>query len=66
MGLTAIILGALAVIAVALGVLDILEIPSESLISTKLNWMFWMNAAIVLTLGAIAFLLARGKSYPED
>lgn len=66
MGLTAIILGALGVIATVLGVLNILEIPSEPLISPKFTWAFWMYAAIILILGAIAFLLARNKSYPED
>ena len=66
MGLTAAILGALGAIAAALGVLDILELSSEPIISDKLNWMFWMYAAIILILGCIAFLLGRKQNYPED
>jgi membrane associated rhomboid family serine protease len=65
MGLTAAILGALGAIAAVLGVLDILEVTSEPLISDKLNWMFWMYAAIILILGAIAFLLGRKQNYEE-
>ena len=65
MGLTAVILGALGGIAAVLGVLDILEVTSEPLISDKLNWMFWMYAAIILILGAIAFLLGRKPNYEE-
>ena len=66
MGITAAFLGALGVIAAALGVLEILDVFSEPLISYKLTWEFWMYAAIILILGAIAFLLGRGQSYPED
>jgi len=65
MGLTAAILGALGAIAAALGVINILEVSSEPILSDKLNWMFWMYAAIILILGAIAFLLGRGKKYED-
>ncbi|OGO00952.1 MAG: hypothetical protein A2Y58_02285 [Chloroflexi bacterium RBG_13_51_52] len=65
MGLTAAILGALGAIAAALGVLNILEVTSEPILSDKLNWMFWMYAAIVLILGAIAFLLGRKQNYED-
>jgi predicted membrane-bound dolichyl-phosphate-mannose-protein mannosyltransferase len=65
MGLTAAILGGLGVIATVLGVLDILQVTSEPLISDKLNWMFWMYAAIILILGAIAFLLGRKQNYED-
>jgi hypothetical protein len=65
MGLTAAILGALGVIAAALGVLDILDVFSEPLISYKLTWEFWMYAAIILILGAIAFLLGRKQNYED-
>jgi hypothetical protein len=66
MGLTAAILGALGGIAAVLGVLDILEVTSDRLIHDNLTWVFWMYAAIILILGAIACLLARKQSYPED
>jgi hypothetical protein len=65
MGLTALVLGVLGGIAAVLGVLDILEVTSEPLISDKLNWMFWMYAAIILILGAIAFLLGRKQNYED-
>lgn len=66
MGLTAAILGALGAIAAVLGVLSILGLPSDPIISGKLTWVFWMYAAIILILGAIAFLLGRKQNYPED
>ena len=66
MGITAAILGALGAIAAALGVLDILELSEERLFHQNLDWTFWMFAAMVLILGCIACLLARGKSYSED
>ncbi len=65
MGLIAAILGALGAIAAALGVVDILEVTSGSIVSDKLNWTFWMYAAIILILGAIAFLLGRSKHYED-
>jgi hypothetical protein len=66
MGLTAAILGALGGIAAVLGVLEILEVTSEPIIHENLSWIFWMYAAIILILGAIAFLLGRRQNYPED
>ena len=66
MGITAVILGALGAIAAAFGVIDILELSEERLFHENLDWTFWMFAAMILLLGCIAFLLARGKSYPED
>ena len=65
MGLTALILGALGGIAAVLGVLEVLEVSSEPLISDKLNWIFWMYAAIILILGSIAFLLGRKQNYED-
>ena len=65
MGLTALILGILGGIAAVLGVLNILEIPSDPLISDKLTWVFWMYASGVLLLGAIAFLLGRKQNYED-
>jgi len=65
MGLTAVILGALSGIAAVLSVLNVLEVTSEPILSDKLNWVFWMYAAIVLLLGAIAFLLGRKQQYEE-
>lgn len=59
MGLTAAILGALGAIAAALGVINILEVLTDPIISDKLNWVFWMYISIILILGAIAFLLGR-------
>ncbi|OGN96864.1 MAG: hypothetical protein A2Y89_01480 [Chloroflexi bacterium RBG_13_51_18] len=65
MGLTAAILGALGGIATVLGVLNILEVTSDPILSDKLTWPFWMYAAIVLLLGAIAFLLGRKQNYED-
>jgi hypothetical protein len=65
MGLTALVLGVLGGIAAILGVLNILQIPSDPLISAKLTWPFWMYAAIILILGAIAFLLGRKQNYED-
>lgn len=65
MGITAVILGALGGIAAVLGVLEILDVFSEPLISYKLTWEFWMFAAMILILGAIAFLLGRKPNYED-
>ena len=65
MGLTAAILGALGAIAAALGVLNILEVTTDPILSDKLNWMFWMYAAIILLLGAIACLLGRKQNLSD-
>jgi hypothetical protein len=66
MALTAWILVALGVISAALGVVNILGVLSEPIISAKLTWTFWMYGAIILLLAGIAFLLGRGnKNYEE-
>ncbi|MBN1160383.1 MAG: hypothetical protein JXA17_00325 [Dehalococcoidales bacterium] len=65
MGITAVILGTLGGIAAVLGVLEILDVFSEPLISYKLTWEFWMFAAMILILGAIAFLLGRKQNYED-
>lgn len=65
MGIIAWCLAALGAISAALGVINILEVSPEPIISEKLTWPFWMYLAIVLFLAAIAFLLGRGKSYEE-
>lgn len=59
MGLTAAIIGAIAIITTALGVLTILGIPSDPILSAKLTWNFWFGASVILLLGCIALILGR-------
>jgi hypothetical protein len=65
MGITAAIIAALGAISAALGVVNILELSSEPILSEKLTWLFWMYLAIVLLLGSIACLLGRKQNYDE-
>jgi hypothetical protein len=62
MGITAAIIGALAVITTALGVLDILEITTTPILSDKLTWTFWFACSALLLLGSIAISVSRKNS----
>jgi hypothetical protein len=66
MGLTAVIIAAVGCISAILGVLNILEIPSEPIFSDKLNWMFWLMLSAILLLISIVFLLGRKPGGYED
>jgi hypothetical protein len=62
MGIFAIVLAFLSIICAALGLVNVLEISAEPLISVKLTWTFWMALAGFLMLGTIACLLiGNGK-----
>jgi len=64
MGLTAAIIAALGGISAVLGVLNILQIPSQPILSDKLTWPFWMALSAILFLASIVFLLGR-KQYSD-
>jgi len=59
MGITAAIIGAIAVITTALGVLNILQIPADPIFSAKLTWEFWFSLSAILLLGSIALMMGR-------
>ena len=50
MGLTAAIIAVLGGISAVLGVVNILQVPSQPIFSDKLTWTFWMALAVVLLL----------------
>lgn len=62
MGLAALIIAALGVISAALGVVNILQLTTDPIISDKLTWPFWMYLAIVLLLLAIVCMLGRRQN----
>ena len=64
MGFTAVIIAALGAISAVLGVLNILQIPSQPILSDKLTWPFWMALSAILFLASIVFLLGR-KQYSD-
>jgi hypothetical protein len=59
MGLFAAILGSLSIITTALGVLSILQIPAEPILSAKLTWTFWFACSALLLLASGVLLLGR-------
>ncbi len=59
MGLTAAIIAVLGGVSAILGILGILQVPSEPIISDKLTWTFWMMLSAVLFLASIVLLLGR-------
>ena len=65
MTLTAWILAALGAISAVLGVLDILQVTSEPLISDKLNWTFYLMLSGILFLAAIFCMLGRKQNYED-
>ncbi len=66
MELTAWIIAALGTISAALGVVNILDVLSEPILSDKLTWIFWFALAGILFLVAIFFMVGRKQNYPED
>jgi hypothetical protein len=59
MGIAAAIIGAIAIITTALGVLTIIEVPAEPILSAKLTWSFWFSCSVILLLGSIALILGN-------
>jgi hypothetical protein len=59
MGFVAAITGTLSIITTALGVLSILQIPSEPIFSDKLTWTFWFACSALLMLASMLFLMSR-------
>jgi hypothetical protein len=57
MGILAAILAVVSMICMALGIVDIMSIASEPLISAKFTWEFWLAMAGFLMLCVIALLL---------
>jgi VIT1/CCC1 family predicted Fe2+/Mn2+ transporter len=55
------VLGAVGALTTILGVLHILEIPSDAFISEKLPWTFWLSISTILFLGAITAALNRNN-----
>jgi len=65
MGLTAAIIAALGGISAILGILGIIQVPSEPIISYKLTWEFWLMLSAILFLASIVFLLGRKQNYED-
>lgn len=66
MGFAAAIVAVLGVVSAVLGTLNILEIPSQPILSDKLTWPFWMALSAILFLAAIVLLLGRKPGSSAD
>jgi hypothetical protein len=59
MGLFAAIIGGVAAVCAALGIVTILEVTKTPILNDHLTWGFWFSLATILLLGSIALLLGR-------
>jgi drug/metabolite transporter (DMT)-like permease len=59
MGILGAILGGIGAICAALGIVTILEVTTEPIISEHFTWGFWFALAAVLFLAAITSLVGR-------
>ncbi len=62
MGIAAAIIGALSIITTALGVLTIIQIPAEPILSDKLTWPFWFGCSVIMILGSMLLMMARREN----
>jgi len=59
MGILAAILGGVAAVCAALGIVVALDVVSDPIIHENFTWPFWFGLAVILFLGAITSLLGR-------
>jgi hypothetical protein len=62
MGFTAAIVAVIGGLSAVLGVLSILQVPSDPILSDKLTWPFWMAISVILLLISIVLMLGRKQN----
>ena len=62
MGFTAAIVAVIGSLSAVLGVLSILQVPSDPILSDKLTWPFWMAISVILLLISIVMMLGRKQN----
>jgi hypothetical protein len=61
MGAFAAIIGCIGTLTMILGVLSIMQIPAEPIISAKLTWHFWFGLSALLYLASMVLLTGRNS-----
>jgi hypothetical protein len=62
MGFTAAIVAVIGGLSAVLGVLSILQVPSDPILSDKLTWPFWMAISVILLLISIVLMLGHKQN----
>jgi hypothetical protein len=66
MGVLTAIMAFLAIICMALGIVNVLNVSSEPIFSANMTWQFWLAMAGFFMLCVIALaLLGRGRNYGD-